>query len=360
MCVTLGFRIRQWQAIAKCCHQAYNIGTMSSPKRTTIYDVAREAGVAASTVSRSFSDPRRVNATTREHVLEVAERLGYRPNPLATALQSGRTATIALLVPDITNPHFFGTIRGAERRASAAGVTFILGYTEESADNERNQIERLARSVDGFVLAASRMPDSTTTELAREHNLALVNREVEGLPSAVFDNGPGSWQIVEHLASLGHRSLVYLSGPHQSWLAGERWRALRSGAEQRGMTATRLGPFPPRVVGGGAAADAALVAKATAIVAHNDLLAIGVLRRLTERGVRVPQEISVVGYDDIFGADFCVPALTTLAGPHEEAGSAAVELLLEKASPSATRAAPRRVTLPSHLVIRDSTGPAPA
>ncbi|QVQ52359.1 LacI family DNA-binding transcriptional regulator [Spiractinospora alimapuensis] len=332
---------------------------MTTPKRTTVYDVAREAGVAPSTVSRAFGNPRRVNATTRDHVLQVAQRLGYRPNPLATALQSGRTATVAMLVPDITNPHFFGTIRGAERRASAAGVTFILGYTEESADNERNQIERLARSVDGFVLAASRLPDAATVELAREHNLALVNREVEGLPSAVVDNGRGSGQIVEHLASLGHRTLVYLSGPRQSWLAGERWRALRAAAETHGMTITRLGPFPPRVVGGGAAADAALVTGATAVVAHNDLLAIGVLRRLGERGVRVPADVSVVGYDDIFGADFCVPALTTLAGPHEEAGRAAVELLLEKGSATGARTAARRVTLPSHLVIRDSTGPAP-
>ncbi len=334
---------------------------MSSPKRTTIYDVAREAGVAASTVSRALRNPRRVNTATREHVLRVAERLGYRPSPLATALQSGRTATVAMLVPDITNPHFFGTIRGAERRASAAGITFILSDTEESADNERTKIEHLARSVDGFILAASRMSDESILELAEEHNLALVNREVRGLPSAVVDTRVGSRQIVEHLASLGHRSLVYLSGPHQSWLAGERWEALRQGAERHGIRAVRLGPFPPRLVGGGAAADAVLVTGATAVVAHNDLLAIGVLRRLAERGVGVPERISVVGYDDIFGADFCVPSLTTLAGPQDKAGRSAVELLLENRSRSTARTTPdRRVMLPSHLVIRASTGQAPA
>ncbi|WP_017582364.1 LacI family DNA-binding transcriptional regulator [Nocardiopsis valliformis] len=332
---------------------------MNTPKRTTIYDVAVEAGVAASTVSRTFSNPRRVNATTREHVLRVAERLGYRPNPLATALQSGHKATIALLVSDITNPHFFGTIRGAERRASEAGVTFILGNTEESAANERNQIERLDHSVDGFVLAASRMSDETTVAIAQGHNLALVNREVDGLPGVVVDSGPGSWQIVEHLASLGHRSIVYLSGPHQSWLASERWKALRAAAERRGVAVTRLGPFPPKVSGGGAAADAALVSGATALIAHNDLLAIGVLRRLAERGVSVPGQVSVVGYDDIFGADLCVPALTTLAGPEDEAGRVAVELLLRKGSLSTAHPAPQRVVLPAHLVIRDSTGPAP-
>lgn len=331
---------------------------MSSPRRTTIYDVAREAGVAASTVSRALNNPRRVNPATREHVLAVAERLGYRPDPLATALQSGHKATVAMLVPDITNPHFFGTIRGAEKRASEAGLTFILANTEESADNERNQIERLSRSVDGFVLAASRMREATTRELAREYNLALVNRQVEGLPSAVVDNGAGSRQIVEHLASLGHRSLVYLSGPHRSWPAAQRWRALRAAAEAHGLAARRLGPFPPRVEGGGVAADAGLGAGATALVAHNDLLAIGVLRRLAERGVPVPEQVSVVGYDDIFGADLCVPALTTVAGPHEEAGRAAVELLTRKGSLSRSQPAPQQVVLPSHLVIRRSTGPA--
>jgi len=332
---------------------------MSPVRRSTVYDVAREAGVAASTVSRAFSDPRRVNSVTREHVLNVAERLGYRPNPLASALQSGRTATIALLVPDIANPHFFGTIRGAEGRASASGITFILGYTEESADNEREQILRLDRSVDGFVLASSRMSDATTVELAREHNLALVNRQVGGLPSAIVDNGGGSRQIIDHLASLGHRSVVYLSGPEQSWQAKERWKGLSSAAGRCGMAATRLGPFSPRVAGGAAAADAALVSGATAFVAHNDLLAIGMLRRLAERGLRVPQDRSVVGYDDIFGADFCVPALTTLAGPHEEAGRAGVELLLNRVSRATAGESPRQVVLPAHLVVRDSTGPAP-
>ncbi|MDE3722899.1 LacI family DNA-binding transcriptional regulator [Nocardiopsis sp. N85] len=331
---------------------------MNSPRRTTIYDVAREAGVAASTVSRALNNPRRVNPVTRDHVVAVAERLGYRPDPLATALQSGHKATIAMLVPDITNPHFFGTIRGAEKRASEAGLTFILANTEESADNERNQIERLSRSVDGFVLAASRLREDTTRELAREYNLALVNRQVEGLPGAVVDNGSGSRQIIEHLASLGHRSVVYLSGPHRSWTASQRWRALRAAAERHGMTARRLGPFPPKVDGGGAAADAALAAEATALVAHNDLLAIGVLRRLTERGIPVPGRVSVVGYDDIFGADLCVPALTTVAGPQEEAGRAAVELLIRKGSLSRSQPAPQQVVLPSHLVIRDSTGPA--
>lgn len=325
------------------------------PPAPTIHEVAREAGVAPSTVSRAFTNPQRVNVRTREHVLAVAEQVGYQPNPLARALPSGRTHTVALLVPDITNPHFFGLIRGAERQASAAGLTLILGDTEESPDLETRHVERLAQAVDGFVLASSRLSDTGLRELAARNVLILVNREVEGLQGVVIDPSDGTRQIVEHLASLGHRSLAFLAGPRVSWLGARRWRALTATAGRLGITATRLGPFPPAMTGGAAAADAALGRGATAIVAHNDLLAIGVLRRLAERGVRVPQDISVVGYDDIFGADFCSPPLTTLAGPLQEAGRTGVNLLLEVLDPHSSHQAGRQVVLASHLVIREST-----
>jgi DNA-binding LacI/PurR family transcriptional regulator len=185
----------------------------------------------------------------------------------------------------------------------------------------------------------------------------LLNREVDGVSSVVVDPDDGSRQIVEHLASLGHRSLAYLAGPLTSWVGARRWRALAAAARSRGMTATRLGPFQPAVVSGPAAADASLGSGATALVAHNDLLAIGMLRRLAERGVRVPEQVSVVGYDDIFGADFCSPPLTTLAGPHEKAGRAAVDVLVA-ALETRTEAQVRRVTMPSYLVIRASTAAA--
>lgn len=330
----------------------------SLPPATTIYDVAREAGVAPSTVSRAFANPRRVSARTREHVLAVAERLGYQPNPLARALPSGRTQTLALLVPDITNPHFFGLIRGAERQAAAAGFTLILSDTEESPDLELRHVERLARVVDGFMLASSRLPDGQLRKLAGAHVLVLANREAGGIPSVVTDQSGGSRQIVEHLASLGHRSLAFLAGPQASWAGAQRWAALAATARRLGVAATRLGPFPPAMAGGAAAADAALGHGASAVVAHNDLLAIGMLRRLAQRGVRVPEDLSVVGYDNIFGADFCSPPLTTLAGSIEAAGRAAVDLLLRLLDRHATPPASPRTILPSHLLIRGSTGQA--
>src|SRR5437588_210945 len=150
--------------------------TCSCLPPTTIHDVAREAGVAASTVSRAFTNPQRVNARTREHVFSVADRLGYLPNPLARALPSGRTTTIALLVPDITNPFFFDLIRGAERQASAAGYTVILTDTEESPEVEAHNVERLRRAADGFVLASSRLTDRQLRDIAADNVVALVNR----------------------------------------------------------------------------------------------------------------------------------------------------------------------------------------
>ncbi|AXK37151.1 LacI family transcriptional regulator [Streptomyces armeniacus] len=329
-------------------------------RRPTIYDVARAAGVAASTVSRALAKPDRVSARTREHVREVAERLGYQTNPLARALPSGRTQTLALFVSDITNPHFFGIIRGAEHQARAAGCTLIVGDTEESPEVEARNIQRLGPSVDGFVIAASRMVDKRIRELAEGHRLTLVSRQVDGVASAIVDHAEGTRQIVEHLASLGHRSVVYLIGPRMSWPGVRRWHALAAAAHRFGMSAAKLGPFPPSVAGGAAAADAALGSGASAAVAHNDLMAIGMLRRFAQRGVRVPAEVSVVGYDDIFGADFCSPPLTTLAGPFEETGRTAVDMLLGMRDQEPAGAPHGQVVFPSHLVIRHSTGPAPA
>ncbi len=322
----------------------------------TVHQVALEAGVAASTVSRTFTNPQRVNVRTREHVLAVAGRLGYRPNAAARS-SANATGTLALLVPDIANPCFFGLIRGAERHASAAGYTMVLSDTEESPESEERNLERLTKAVDGFVLAATRLSDSRIRELSADRVIALVNREVEGVPSVVIDNDEGTRQIVEHLVSLGHRSIAYLAGPRASWMDARRWNALRATAHRMGITANRLGPFPPSVDGGAAAADAAIVDGGTAVVAFNDLLAIGVLRRFAERGLRVPHDVSVVGYDDIFGADFCSPPLTTLAAPIQDAGRTAVGLLLQLFAARAG-AAPQRIVLPPYLEIRASSGPA--
>ncbi|HWN36775.1 MAG TPA: substrate-binding domain-containing protein, partial [Pseudonocardia sp.] len=137
------------------------------------------------------------------------------------------------------------------------------------------------------------------------------------------------------------------------------WEALREAAQEKELTAVRLGPYPPFMAGGPAAADAAIGSGATAVIAFNALLAIGVLRRCADRGIRVPEDISIAGYDDIFGADFCSPPLTTVASPIQDVGRAAVDLLLGRLTTHQGRREPHGVTLPCYLRIRDSTGRAP-
>jgi LacI family repressor for deo operon, udp, cdd, tsx, nupC, and nupG len=329
-------------------------------RRPTLTDVAEAAGVAASTVSRAFTRPQRVNHRTREHVLRVAGELGYVPNPTAQALGTGRTRRIALLVPDITNPYFSGVIKGAERAAAAAGLTLVLGDTAENSTSEAELVRRLERAVDGFVISASRLTDDELRAAAERIPITLVNRATPGLGCVVADYDSGTRQIVDHLASYGHRSFVFASGPAESWSGARRWHGLQAAAADRGLESRRSGPYVPTLAGGPPAADAAVAAGASAVVCHNDMLAIGVLRRLAERGLRVPDDVSVVGFDDMFGAEFCQPPLTTLAERTSDAGARAVEVLVQQLPQRVSETeGPARV-LPTHLVVRGSTGPAPA
>lgn len=330
------------------------------PKPVTIADVAKEARVAASTVSRALNNPGRLNIRTEEHVQAVAQRLGYRPNPVARALGARRTETLGLLVPDVTNPFYFGVIRGAERQAASAGFTLVISDAQENPLHEAASIARLKGAVDGFILASSRMSQVELQQLASEHRITLVNRQVPGVSSVVVDPHAGVSQALSHLASLGHTRLTYIAGPRQSWSDARRWQELQALAPTMGMTLRRVGPFAPSRSAGSAAADAVLTTDSTAVLAFNDLLAIGALGRFAERGVSVPGRLSVVGFDNIFGADFCSPGLTTLASPMETVGRTAAQLLLDTTShrPSANRN--RAVVLPAQLVVRASTGSARA
>nr|WP_092883739.1 LacI family DNA-binding transcriptional regulator [Actinopolymorpha cephalotaxi] len=348
---------------------------MVSDRTPTIHDVAARCGVNASTVSRAFTRPERVSPTTRDRILATAAEMGYRPNAIARALPSGRTRTLGLLVPDITNPFFLDLIRGAERAATAAGYTLVLADTEETSQQETTVVERLTGAVDGFVLASSRASDERLREIHAKTRVVVVNRRVRPLPGVLIDSAHGTRQAAEHLASLGHRRIAYLAGPRASWSDARRWRTLQAVARHRDLEVVRIGPLAPTVDAGMAAADSAVLDDVTAVVTFNDLLAIGVLRRLRDRGIDVPGQISVVGCDDIFGADFCHPSLTTLAAPIESAGRSAVDLLLgllasDRPRPGDAQGAEggegaegagagEDVVLPTRLTIRESTGPAP-
>jgi LacI family transcriptional regulator, repressor for deo operon, udp, cdd, tsx, nupC, and nupG len=342
------------------------VSDIDTSRRVTIRDVAEATGVAPSTVSRALSLPDRVNRSTQMRIQQAARELGYVANPQARALTSGRTRAVAVLVSDITNPFYFDIIRGTQHQLAAAGWTQLLVDTEESADSETAALSAIAAKADGAILTASRLSDAQIARVAERTPLVVINRRPPEVPSVLIDTPGGVEQAVNHLVSLGHRDVLYVAGPDSSWSNERRWKALQRVAKRLGLRVARVGPFAPFVGSGAAAADAAVNAGATACIAFNDLLAIGMLTRLRERGVRVPEDMSIVGCDDIFGADFCNPPLTTMTSPIERAGRVAITMLLNRLGAGGD--APHdgsfdrvrgEVALPTHLTVRESTGPAP-
>ncbi|MGX6600568.1 LacI family DNA-binding transcriptional regulator [Micromonosporaceae bacterium Da 78-11] len=320
----------------------------------TIYDVARAAGVAASTVSRAFARPGRVNADTAARIRQTAADLGYRVNPLARALPTGRTWMIALVVSDVANPFYSEIIRGAQAAASEAGYTILLADAQESGAREREALDRATATVEGIVLATSRMSDSAIRMTGKQRPVIVLNRVVADVPSVVTDNPRGVRRAVEHLVELGHRRITYVAGPEASWTDGIRRRSLRETAGGLGVQVRWTGPYAPTVAGGEQAVAALAQHPPDAVIAYNDLVAIGLIRTLTARGVRVPRDLSVVGFDNIFAAELITPALTTVAAPLRVMGFTAVRSLLALvggARPTVTEP----LTLPADLVVRAST-----
>jgi DNA-binding LacI/PurR family transcriptional regulator len=325
----------------------------------TIHDVARDAQLSVSTVSRAFTTPELLRPETRERVLRVADQLGYRPNRAARGLITGRTGNIGVIVPDLANPFFPNVLKGAQARARDAGYAVFLSDTDEDPRAEADLIHAMAKQVDGVVLCSSRMSAAQLEQSLGLTTLVLLNRRVPDVPAVLMDSAGGMRQAVDHLVALGHRRCAYLAGPRNSWSNRERRRGLRAAA-RRGLEVIELGPFAPRYEAGLHAADLALAEGVTAILAYNDLIAFGVLTRLNDRQVAVPGEVSVLGFDDIPMAAMCTPSLTTVAMPAEQAGRAAVDLLTAMlGSQSGERHEDRR-ELPTQLIVRGSTSTAPA
>lgn len=327
-------------------------------KAATITDVAARAGVAPSTVSRALSAPDRVNSVTRQRIERAADEIGYIASRSKRAGAPVLTRSIAVLVSDITNPFFFDIIRGTQQQLKAAGYTQLLVDTEESGELEAATLASLKHAADGAVVTASRLPDSQLAEIARQMPLVVINRRPDGVPNVLIDTPGGVEQAIEHLYSLGHRDIVYVSGPVTSWSNERRWKAMERTAARLGVTPRRVGPFSPTTAAGVVAADVVVNSGATACIVFNDLIAIGMLNRLRERGISVPDQMSVVGCDDIFGADFCNPPLTTLHAPIERAGRVAVSMLLARLDMGPDPAAQRQsVVLPTTLTVRSTTAP---
>lgn len=331
----------------------------SSPRaqgRVTIYDVARHVGVSPSTASRALHKPGRLNANTEAKIRAAAAELGFKANPAARALPTGRTRAIALLVADITNPFVFNVILGAERAAEAAGYVLVTSEFREDRERESSRVESLVPAVDGFVLAMSRLTDERIADITRERPVATINRASSSAISEIGDYESSLREMVRELASLGHRTIAYLGGPAESWVNARRWEAVCEEAAAHGIKARAFGPNPPTRDAGAAALTPIRKYGATAVMAYNDIMAIGFMGAALTHGIAIPDNMSVVGVDDIFGSDFTTPPLTTIAAPLDDMGTAAVVHLLEEID---GRTPTRETRYPTHIVWRGSTGPAP-
>lgn len=322
----------------------------------TIYDIAELAGVNPSTVSRALSKPGRVSAKTQQKILDAAEELNYQVNMFARALPTGKTQTVGLIVSDITNPAFFDIIRGAETAASARNYTLMLAESAESADHELTAARRMLATVDALILASPRLADEDIQQLALKKPVVVTNRRVAGVGSVVAETETGVAEAVRHLADMGHTSIAYVAGPERSWMSGRRWETIKDRCDWHGIAVSIAAAGPPTVAGGRHAAAAVRAGEATAVFCYNDLMAIGLMRELQSAGIHIPAELSILGFDNIFGSDFTTPPLSTIKSPLHDLGVAALTMVLE--SPDGDTAESRDSTLSTELVLRGSTGPA--
>ena len=332
---------------------------MSITRHATIDDVAKLAGVSVATVSRVMNDNPAVKPETIARVRDAAARLDYVPSNAARSLSLGRTHTVALLMPDLSNPMFQQVLRGANRAAAAAGYRLLVTDSVENPEAEAELAIEARRRCDALILCSPRMsPRDLRRVLTATEPVVLINREAEagGVPAMWVDYAEGTRLLVQRMRRQGHRSFVYLSGPPSSVSNSERIAALRALAREHDDLELTVLECGGSIEDGDAALGPVLASGATAVLAYNDVVALGLLGRLNEAGVGVPHDISVAGYDDIPFTRYSTPPLTTVSVPKEELGRHAweeVERLLAGDERSAV------LRFPPRLVERGSTGPAP-
>jgi DNA-binding LacI/PurR family transcriptional regulator len=345
----------------------------------TIADVARRAGVSTATVSRVLTGLGPVRPETRGRVLAAARDLGYRPSAVARSLKRRSTETLGLIVTDIENPYFPQLVKAVEDAAIDLGYAVLLCNATDDRERELAYLDLLVeRRVDGLIVAASNLGVRHAAWLADPPlPVVLINAAAPGsarVPAIASDNRDGGRQAADHLLGLGHRQLGYLMPPPRNADAPERLAGVREALAAAGLdSAAALVVVDGRssLVGGGEAAMTELLDRAastTGVIAYNDLMAIGAMRAVRTTGRHVPQDVSVVGFDDLAVAAYVDPPLTTVAQATTEMGRWAVERLVrdlrQPADVTSDRAAvtPSAVNtrLPVRLIVRGSTGPAPA
>ncbi|HSL46971.1 MAG TPA: LacI family DNA-binding transcriptional regulator [Anaerolineales bacterium] len=340
--------------------------------RPTQVDVARLAGVSRATVSYVLNGHTEgrvpISDETRQRVLDAIEQLGYEPDARAQALRSGNTNTIALIIPDLRNPHFCEYATGIEEAARASGYHLLISSTTLNDEYAVDIFKDLSRRrFDGLILASSFILESeeaqATLEQVRRRGLPIVElSENYGVDSVAADYRDATREVMSYLLSLGHRriGLIYGVGGHE--LAEDRLQPYRDSLDAAGIPFDRdfIAECGPTIEDGYQAARKLLelMPRPTAIIAINDLLIMGALRAAADLGLHVPNDLSLVGYDDIPMANYLVPRLTTVTKDAHALGTKAFEALMARMqNPDLPR---QRIHAPAKFIIRESTGRAPS
>ena len=331
----------------------------------TLREVARRAGVHAGTASRALNPQTRslVNAATASKVIAAAEELGYRPNPMARGLKTNRSFTIGVLVPDLTNPLFPPIVRGIEDELATEGYTALLANSDNDRDRERLHFETMKdRQVEGFIMATAELDHPLVEDaIAADAPIVLVNRTVDSSRAfaVINDDRKGMALAVNHLVELGHTQIAHIVGPERYSTGKSRYRGFIDAMKAAGLKADRkLIRFTKTFV----ESEGARVFKQlleddsrdfSAVVAGNDLLALGCYDVLAETGFSCPRDVSIVGFNDIPFLDKLRPPLTTIRIPHYELGARAAALVLDRLRDP--KLEPVTVQLDPELVVRGST-----
>jgi LacI family transcriptional regulator len=311
---------------------------MNATRRTTMADVAHEAGVSPQTVSRAINNKGEINEETKKAILEIAERMSFRPSGIARSLATRRTTTIGLVVTDITNPFFSGIAHGVENLAYSHSYSIFLCNTDEDVAREQSALNSLLeKQVDGLILCSSRLEQADLVRRIKEFRyVILINRNLEkqigGIATITIDDALGAEMAVNHLISRGHKKIVLLAGPQRSWSGKKRLQGFQTGLSKHGLE-----PDPkmilycePDTQCGFQTTSQLLMNRSdvTAILAFNDLVAVGALQACHNLKRAVPDEIAIIGFDDIPLASLVTPSLSTMRIPKQEIGDTAMRTLI--------------------------------
>lgn len=330
--------------------------------KATIRDVAQAAGVSIATVSRALNGGT-VKSQTREQVRKAAERLGYQSGAVDDESRDDRTGTgnIAVFLTDLGNFYFTDVLKGLLSVAQASGYRVFVADIDSRATNYESTIASIVSKSEGQILVSPRLDDDMISAFPHETTV-LANRIVDGYSHVLIDDAAGIQQAVRHMVSLGHRHIAYVSGLDSSWSNVVRRNAFDEACAKFDVESVVLGPFEPSYAGGQNAADAvSLEDGLTGVIAFNDLVACGLLSSLVERGVRVPEDMSIIGIDNSLLSLTSRPRLTSVDVRQERMGAVAMQVLLDQLSSIRDGAGfePVSSTIAEILITRGSTGQVP-